>query len=226
MNTHRSAYAPSLRPSFSLRASTGALGLRPSTVRPLLCPLGRALLHLFARRTHTPGASILPSVAASPHPIRSKSIDTSSTPKLSASLRPLSRLHGRSLVSRKTSEHSSTRPKPPHLSASSLCSFHPSPLSVFDPFRPPSFAPFSLRPLSSAIPSPTWVDALTPPASFSHTCSILCNYTPRGFLHSYTEAPSGRSSVLRRFVVGCIAQSPQARSCTYVTMEGFIPRRE
>ncbi|KAF9477637.1 hypothetical protein BDN70DRAFT_922489 [Pholiota conissans] len=77
MKTHRSAYAPSLRPSFPLRASTGALGLRPSTVRPLLCPLGRALLHLFARRTHTPGASILSAVAAPPHSIRSKSIDRS-----------------------------------------------------------------------------------------------------------------------------------------------------
>ncbi|KAF9472527.1 hypothetical protein BDN70DRAFT_886910, partial [Pholiota conissans] len=49
-----------------------------------------------------------------------KSIDTSSTPKLLSSLRPSSRPRGRSLVSQKTREHSSTRLKPPHLSASSL----------------------------------------------------------------------------------------------------------
>ncbi|KAF9472093.1 hypothetical protein BDN70DRAFT_887416 [Pholiota conissans] len=94
--------------------------------------------------------------------MRSKSIDTSSTPKLLPSLRPSSRPRGRSLVSQKTREHSSTRLKPPHLSASSL-------------FFLPSFASSSLRSLSSSVPSSTWVDTLTPPASFSHTRSILCD---------------------------------------------------
>ncbi|KAF9471180.1 hypothetical protein BDN70DRAFT_939126 [Pholiota conissans] len=181
----------------SFRASTGAPPLGPSTVHPSLRPSGRALAHPFARRTSTPGASILSAVAAPLHPIRSKSIDTSSAPNLLATLRPSSRSRGRSRLV-KASQALLDSPQAissRYILTSFLRPRHPSSQTsiVLCPFRTPASPRhlvtlhIALGPSSAYILRPWMLPPYVAPVSF-----------------------------LVRLWRG---------SCTYATMEGSIPRR-